>query len=93
MILKPNRSDKETICSLQFTNELVVEFKFLTVKEVSEVLRVSTDTIYRLLDNRKLPFHMIGGCKRIMLKDLQHYLDQNKIQAQNENEYGNTKNK
>lgn len=75
-------SENETICSLQSNNELVG--LFLTVKEVSEALRVSEDTIYRLLDKRNIPFHRIGGCKRILLTDLREYLKTSRIQARNE---------
>ena len=75
-------SENETICSLQSNKELVG--LFLTVKEVSEALRVSEDTVYRLLDKRDLPFHRIGGCKRILLSDLREYIKKSKIQARNE---------
>jgi excisionase family DNA binding protein len=81
MLNKPKKSDTRTICSLQSNTELVSLFSLVTVKEVSEALRVSRDTVYRLLDNRKLPFHMIGGCKRIAISDLQNYLIANKVQA------------
>ncbi len=84
MIHMPKKTVNETICSLQSSNELVGMFGFMTVKEVSEVLKVSRDTVYRLLDSRDLPFHMIGGCKRILLTDLKQYLAKTRIQAHNE---------
>jgi len=82
MIVMPKNFRNETICSLQSNNELVG--LFLTVKEVSEVFRVSDDTIYRLLDKRDLPFYRICGCKRILLTDLEEYIQKSKIQARNE---------
>lgn len=75
--------DNKTICSLQFSNgHADGMYTFLTVKEVSEILRISRDTVYRLLDSRKLPFYYIGGCKRVSTDDLQVYLQSCHIEAQ-----------
>jgi len=82
MIKESKISENKTICSLQSNKELVGTF--LTVKEVSKALRVSEDTIYRLLDKRELLYHGIGGCKRILLEDLQTYLEENKSQVCND---------
>lgn len=80
-MLKESKIPQKTICSLQSKTELVGVLAFFTVKEVSEALRVSRDTIYRLMDSRKLPFHLIGGCKRIALDDLKEYIQESKVQA------------
>lgn len=90
MINMPNISEKEAICSLQPNNEFVG--MFLTVAEVANILVVSRDTIYRLLDKRKLAYHSIGGCKRIHKDDLKLYLDENRRQTNNEDDYGYSEN-
>ncbi len=82
MINRPKQqSVDETNCSLQLNNGLVQDISYLTVKDVAGILKVSSDTVYRLLDNRKIPFYLFGGCKRIKLSDLKEYLDLCFVQA------------
>jgi excisionase family DNA binding protein len=38
---------------------------FATVREVSEYLRISKHTIYRMINDRKLPVTIIGTARRI----------------------------
>ena len=84
----PNISEGGTICSLQPNQELVG--MFFTVQEISYALRVSVDTVYRLIDKRELPCHMIAGCKRISQGDLLSYLGRNRQQAKHEDDYGHS---
>jgi len=82
MIPTSKTSETETICSLQLNNELVSGVpSYLTVKEVAEILRVSPDSVYRLLDKRDIPFYQLGGSRRISVDDLQKYLDACYVQA------------
>ena len=34
---------------------------YMTVKEVSELLRISPATVYRLIESRKMPYLKVGG--------------------------------
>lgn len=47
----------------------------LTVAEVAEELRVSTMTVYRLIQRDELPALRIGRSYRIERQDLEAYLD------------------
>jgi excisionase family DNA binding protein len=47
----------------------------LTVAEVAEELRVSTMTVYRLIQRDELPALRIGRSYRIERDDLESYLD------------------
>ena len=47
--------------------------KLYTVKEVAEILRVNTDTVYRLIKNKELSAVKIGNIK-IRPEDLERYL-------------------
>lgn len=79
---KITEQDK-AICSLQSSNEHAIGmYTFLTVTEVSEILNVSRDTVYRLLDSKSLPFYYFGGCKRVSMEDLHRYLKSCHIVAQ-----------
>jgi excisionase family DNA binding protein len=54
---------------------MTVMDKFLTVEEVSKELKVSMDTIWRLIRNKKLPAYKVAGSYRIASEDLKRYLD------------------
>jgi len=46
----------------------------LTVSEVAEILRVSTKTVYKLINQEKIPAVKVGRAKRITKADLLDYL-------------------
>ena len=46
----------------------------LTVSEVAEILRVSTKTVYKLINEEKIPAVKVGRAKRITKADLLDYL-------------------
>lgn len=48
--------------------------RFMTVGEVAEVLRVSTMTVYRLINSGELPAARIGRSFRLRPEDLDSYL-------------------
>jgi excisionase family DNA binding protein len=43
---------------------------FLTVREVATRLRVSTKTVYKIIDQRRLPHVRVGNSVRISVADL-----------------------
>lgn len=52
--------------------------KFLTVKEVAQMLNVSTRTVRRLCESEDLTHYKIGSVIKITEEDLQNYLIKNK---------------
>jgi excisionase family DNA binding protein len=46
----------------------------MTVSEVATSLRVSTMTVYRLINSGELPAARIGRSFRVRTEDLEHYL-------------------
>ena len=48
--------------------------EYLTVEEIAERLKVSTDTVLRLIRRKELIAHKISGTYRVTFEDLQHYL-------------------
>lgn len=57
----------------------------LTVKEVSEILRVSTKTIYKLIGRGELPAIKIGRENRVSKEILISYLRRNSFESTNLN--------
>jgi excisionase family DNA binding protein len=53
----------------------IVKRKVLTIPEVSEYLRVSRQTIYRLLRRGDIPAFRIGGDWRFNIEDLGHWIE------------------
>jgi excisionase family DNA binding protein len=45
-----------------------------TVKEVASFLKISTITLYRLAESRKIGFKKVGGQLRFTKRDLADYL-------------------
>jgi len=55
--------------------------QFLTPDELAQFLKISKPTIYRLVDNRKIPFYRINGSLRFDKKDILDYLQKNRIET------------
>jgi excisionase family DNA binding protein len=53
----------------------VSQSRFMTVGEVAAVLRVSSMTVYRLINAGELPAGRIGRSFRVRTEDLDRYLD------------------
>lgn len=56
--------------------------QLLTVSTVASLLGVSKRTVYRLIRNRRIGFHRIGGCVRVSQGDLAIYIEEQKIDKQ-----------
>ncbi len=53
--------------------------KLLSIKDVCSYYNVSRATISRLINNRKITFHKVGGSIRFRPEDVEKYLEENKI--------------
>jgi excisionase family DNA binding protein len=61
---------------------MIVMEELLTVQEVAKTLRVSKDTVWRLLREKRLTGYRVSGSWRVHQDDLQKYLDSQKQQAE-----------
>jgi len=55
--------------------------KLLTIKQVADLLNVSITTIYRLTDDRDLPFYKVRGGLRFDLADVETYLQLTRVES------------
>ena len=55
--------------------------KILTIKEVSDYLKVTERTIYRLAAEKKIPAFKVGGSWRFSLEDIDRWIKQQSIQG------------
>lgn len=46
----------------------------LTIEETAEYLKVSTQTVRKLIKNDKLPYFMVGNSYRVLMDDILKYL-------------------
>jgi len=51
----------------------------LSPKQVANLLGVSTATVYRLVQQRLIPFYRIRGSLRFSSDDIHHYLAQQRV--------------
>lgn len=56
----------------------VMEDVYLTAEEVARKVRMSPETVMRLLRQKKLPGFKVGGTWRISQKDLEQYIEEQK---------------
>ena len=54
------------------------KYRLISINKACEMLEVTRPTIYRLLNEKKIPFVEVLSQKRIQLKDLLDYIDNNK---------------
>lgn len=53
--------------------------ELLNTKELVEYLKISKAGVYRLIEQRKIPFYKVMGSIRFDKKDVEKYLEQNRI--------------
>ena len=58
--------------------------EILTIKEVSDYLKVTERTIYRLAAAKKIPALKVGGSRRFSLVDIDHWIKQQSIDGLSE---------
>jgi excisionase family DNA binding protein len=58
-----------------------IQTRFMTVGEVAAVLRVSTMTVYRLINSGQLPAVRIGRSFRVREEELDRYLAERHTRA------------
>jgi excisionase family DNA binding protein len=63
------------------TQQLDSSTRFLTVGEVAAMLRVSTMTVYRLINSGELQAARIGRSFRVRPEDLEQYLSERLTKA------------
>ena len=52
---------------------------FLTVEEVADQLRVSTQTVRRWVKEGELPGYRVGRCFRVKRADLERWIEQQRL--------------
>jgi len=60
--------------------------QFYTTHELAQLLRVSENTIYRMVKRGRLPFYCIGRAMRFRRRDVETYLQSVKGQMAEEEE-------
>ncbi len=53
----------------------------LTISETADLLRVSTKTIYRLVDRRALAFSRVSGALRFSRADIEALLSRGRVES------------
>lgn len=56
-------------------------YKFLTVREVAALMRVSNMTVYRLIKSGSLKAVQVGNRYRVKEEDVHQYLDDHYVRA------------
>lgn len=54
--------------------------KLISVEDLMEIFKISKSSVYRLIDNRKIPFYKIGGSLRFKEDDILFYLEKSKFE-------------
>lgn len=53
----------------------------LTLPELAEFLRVSKNTVYRMVETREIPFHKIRRTLRFRRRDVESYILKNRTDS------------
>lgn len=59
-----------------------MDVKILKLNEVAQKLRVSKTTAYRMAQQGILPSVRFGGSVRVLAEDLEHFIEENRREAQ-----------
>ena len=54
--------------------------ELFTVPEVADMLRVCDETVRRLQQGRRIPFHKVGGRVRFLKSDIVEYIDKQRVE-------------
>jgi excisionase family DNA binding protein len=54
--------------------------KLISVEDLMEIFKISKSSVYRLVDNRKIPFYKIGGSLRFKEDDIVIYLESSRFE-------------
>lgn len=65
---------------------------FLTVRDLAALLRVSTTTVYRLVEQRRLPYYKPTGLLRFAREDVLRHLQDVRVASCNEHQHERTQN-
>lgn len=65
-----------------------MDIDLLTIKQASEMLKVSKLTIYRNIKSNKLPAYRLGRDLRIKKADLIAFLEKNRTNKEGTNNHG-----
>lgn len=93
--LKIEKSNSQTNSKIQRTSDsktqTIDEVKnkdFLTVKDTSLLLNISTKTLYRLIERKQINAYRFSERKTLIRrKDIESYFDNNLIDVDNTNDY------
>lgn len=61
------------------TDNSISNKPFLTPGDLATVLSISRPTIYRLIEQRVIPFYKIGGSLRFKKEDVKAFLDESRV--------------
>lgn len=54
--------------------------RFLTPKELAELLRLSLSSVYRLIEKRQIPFHRLSGSIRFARGDVEAFIQEGRTE-------------
>ena len=57
------------------------KIELLTPDELASILKISKNGVYRLVEKRRIPFHKITRSVRFDRKDVESFLERNRIEA------------
>jgi excisionase family DNA binding protein len=55
--------------------------KFLSLKDLANMLEISEPTARRLVDGRAIPFYKFGGCLRFSQDDVLKFVEKSRIDS------------
>jgi len=67
----------------QSTGNLSINSNYLTVREAADYIRVSQRQLRNLLSKNKIPFYHPEGKILLKTKDLDNYIEENKVESLN----------
>lgn len=62
-------------------NDASTTNNLITPEELASILRMSKPSVYRLIEQRKIPFYKISGSLRFKLSDIEKYINSSRIDA------------